>query len=291
MQKTNISEGIKHKNALVVEGGAMRGIFATGILDVFLEKDFNPFGLHIGVSAGSTNIAAYLAKMIKRNYKVFTDYSIRPDFISWKKFLSGGHLVDLDWLWDITIKELRLDLKTIINSEKIFLIGVTEVETGRPIFLEPNETNLEEYIKASSALPIFYRNFIKINNKNYVDGGVADPIPVIEAYKRGAKNIMVIRSRPFSYNKKIKSSYLFLKLYFKKYPNLYKAMLNRGKAYQEAINFIRKPPKEINIIEVNPPDDFKTKRLTRDKDLLDQDYIIARKMGFDLIKKWNRIYK
>lgn len=63
-----------------------------------MEKDFNTFNLHIGVSAGSTNLAAYLAKMVKRIYKVFTDYSICPDFISWKKFFRGGHLVDLDWL-------------------------------------------------------------------------------------------------------------------------------------------------------------------------------------------------
>ena len=77
----------KIKTALVVEGGAMRGIFSAGIMDTFIEKKFNPFDLLIGVSIGASNIAAYLADMYQRNYKIFTVYSLNPEFISMKKFL------------------------------------------------------------------------------------------------------------------------------------------------------------------------------------------------------------
>ena len=98
------------ESALVVEGGALRGVFSTGLLDAFLEARFNPFDLFIGVSSGASNLAAYLAGMIGRNRNIYMDYSLRPDFISYPKFLRGGHLLDLDWLWDITIREVRLDL-------------------------------------------------------------------------------------------------------------------------------------------------------------------------------------
>ena len=184
-------------NALVVEGGAMRGIFSTGVLDAFLENHFNPFQIAVGVSAGATNIASYLAEMFQRNYKVYTDYSTRPDFINWWKFIKGGHLVDLDWLWNLTIKEIRLDLDKILDSKTQFYIGVTQVSTGESVFLKPAKDNLEEILKASSALPIFYRKFVSINETAYVDGGLADPIPVDEAYRRGAKKkILVLRSAP-----------------------------------------------------------------------------------------------
>ena len=95
---------------LLVEGGAMRGIFTTGVLDGFLEARFNPFDLFIGVSSGAANLAAYLAEMPKRNFRIYTDYSLRPEFISFKRFIRGGHLMDLDWLWEKTIAEIRLDL-------------------------------------------------------------------------------------------------------------------------------------------------------------------------------------
>lgn len=174
-------------NALVVEGGAMRGIFSTGILDAFLENHFNPFQIAVGVSAGATNIASYLAEMYQRNYKVYTDYSARPDFINWLKFIKGGHLVDLDWLWDLSIKEIRLDLDKILNSKTEFYIGVTKVSTGESAFLKPVKNNLEEILKASSAIPVFYRRFLRLNETDYVDGGLADPIPVCEAYRRRRK--------------------------------------------------------------------------------------------------------
>ncbi|MBB6217296.1 putative patatin/cPLA2 family phospholipase [Anaerosolibacter carboniphilus] len=193
-------------NALVVEGGAMRGIFSTGVLDAFLENGFNPFDICIGVSAGATNIASYLAEMYQRNYKVYTDYSIRPDFINWIKFMKGGHLVDLDWLWDATIREIRLDLERIFSTKKQFFVGVTEVKTGKAVYLKPDKNNLEEIMKASSSIPVFYRNFLRINNIDFADGGLADPIPVMEAYKRNAKNIMVIRSRPYDYTMKSNSN-------------------------------------------------------------------------------------
>ncbi|TCT12979.1 putative patatin/cPLA2 family phospholipase [Natranaerovirga pectinivora] len=280
-------ENSNNKSALVVEGGAMRGIFSTGILDAFLVNKFNPFDLHIGVSAGASNLAAYLAKMYQRNYKIFTDYSIRPDFINWRKFIFGGHLIDLDWLWDITIKEIRLDLKTICSNKGRYLMGLTDINTGQPVYIEPSEDNLEELLKASSSIPIFYRKFIEVEGLAYTDGGLADPIPVLEAYRQGATNIMVIRSRPFSYEMKPSSNNFLVNRYFKKYPMLKKALLNREKVYKEAIEFIRKPPNGIKVMEINPPEDFQTKRLTKDIKILNQDYKIGYHMGISVIEKWN----
>lgn len=269
---------VTDSNALVVEGGAMRGIFSTGVMDAFLLKDFAPFDIHMGVSAGATNLASYLARMYKRNYKVYTQYSLRPDFISWRKFLLGGHLVDLDWLWKTTIQEIRLDLAEIFSRDKGFYVGVTEVETGKAVFLKPNAENLEEAIKASSAIPLFYRKFIELDGTAYVDGGLAAPVPVLEAYRRGAKRIMVLRSRPYSYVMK-PGGLGFSRLAFRKYPGLVTAFANRARAYQEALEFMRRPPMGVKVIEVNPPDDFESQRLTKDLATLERDYIRGQEAG------------
>jgi predicted patatin/cPLA2 family phospholipase len=190
---------MRRKYALVVEGGAMRGIFANGVLDVFMEKDFYPFDLYIGVSAGANNLASYLAKMRKRNYQLYTYYSTNKEFISIKKFIKGGHLIDLDWMWDITAQKLPLDVNELDNHMSSFIVGVTEAESGESVFLEPNRNNILTILKASSAMPIAYRNSVEVEGVQYIDGGVSNPIPVNEAIKRGATDIVILRSRQKDY--------------------------------------------------------------------------------------------
>lgn len=268
------------KIALVVEGGAMRGIFATGVLDAFMEADFNPFNMYLGVSAGSTALASYVAGMYQRNYKIFTQYSIGDDFISWKKFFKGGHLVDLDWLWEITIRDMRLDLEKICDEKHQFFVGLTDADTGKAVFVKPTVDNLEEFTKASSALPIMYRNQILVEGKAYVDGGLAAPIPVEEAFRQGADQIMVIRSRPKSYIMETKPvNRLMSRTFLRKYPKVIEAYEERAAVYAKSIAFMRNPPSRVNIMEINPPEDFKTERLTQDVDLLNADYELGKQAG------------
>ncbi len=275
------------KIALVVEGGAMRGIFATGVLDAFMEADFNPFNMYLGVSAGSTALASYVAGMYKRNYKIFTQYSIGDDFISWKKFFKGGHLVDLDWLWEVTIRDMRLDLEKICDERHDFFVGLTDVQTGKAVFVKPTVDNLEEFTKASSALPIMYRKQIMVEGKVYVDGGLAAPIPVEEAFRQGAERIMVIRSRPKSYVMESKAvNRLMSKTFLRKYPKVIEAYEERAEIYAKSIAFMRNPPSRIKVMEINPPEHFQTERLTQDLVLLNADYELGKQAGRDAMAEF-----
>ncbi len=273
------------KFALVVEGGAMRGIFSAGILDAFIEHNFNPFDICIGVSAGANNITSFLSEMYQRSYKVYTDYNLRKEFISWKKFLKGGHFLDLDWLWDITIKEIPLDTNKIINSKSEFYIGVTEVKSGKIKYIKPNEENIEETLKASSCIPVFYRNFIKLNDEFYVDGGIADPIPVKEAVNQGAKLIVVLRSHPYSYTMKHQNQ-MMTNILFRKHPELKQSIKMRHETYHKSIEYMRNNH-NVKIIEVNPPNTFQTKRLTKELDILKIDYQSGYDRGLELVKQLN----
>src|SRR5512136_178349 len=230
------------ESALVVEGGALRGVFSTGLLDGFLEAQFNPFDLFIGVSSGASNLAAYLAGMIGRNRNIYMDYSLRPDFISFPKFLRGGHLLDLDWLWDITIREVRLDLARIYSRAKPFVVVLTDAQTGDARYKLTGARDLEHVLKASSAMPLLYRAYPEVDGRLMTDGGVADSIPVGEAIRRGACRIMVIRSRHRSYLKRPGLSDHIMRWHVRHYPLLQQAMTRRVERYNESVALIRKPP-------------------------------------------------
>ncbi|MBI9076596.1 MAG: patatin family protein [Desulfatibacillum sp.] len=284
----NIWEDRSSPQALIVEGGAMRGVFSTGVLDGFLEARFNPFDLCVGVSAGAANMAAFLAEMPQRNLKIYTDYSLRPQFINFWRFLRGGHLMDLDWLWDITIEEIRLDLKTIFASGKCFVVCLTDVATGQALYKHPHSGDLEDILKASSALPILYRGFPLIDGHPAVDGGIADPIPVRQALKMGARKIMVIRSRPKSYEKKEKFSQAIMLNKMKPFPALSQAISYRIKRYNEAVSLIRNPPSCVSITEICPPENFKPGRLGKNKKVLMEGYEQGRNISREAMEAWAR---
>jgi predicted patatin/cPLA2 family phospholipase len=264
------------KSALVVEGGGMRGVFASGVLNEFGRQGFDPFDLYIGVSAGACNLASHLAGQNERNYYVTLTYSATSQFINLPRFLLGGHYLDLDWLWNSTIKEYRLDLKSLFKGlqmqKKEYLIVVTSMKTGCAFYLKPSEDTLEHYLKASSSIPVLYRNILKIGPEEVTDGGIADSIPVLEAYRRGAANITIIRSRPEHYEKKQHAFSFLFPMFFKRYPRLIEAFKKRDKTYMEAVRFIRNPPQGIRVSEIAPPRDLTLKRVTRDITILKEAY-------------------
>ncbi len=272
-------QNMELKKALVVEGGAMRGVFATGVLDRFLSENYNPFDFCIGVSAGATNLAAWLCRQKERNLKVYMDYSCRPQFISFRKFLKGGHALDLDWLWDITIKEIRLDLEQFRKQKTTLYVVTTNALCGKAEYIKAEPEGLEQLLKASSALPVFYRGYPEYNGVPMSDGGVADSIPVIEAYKMGARDITVILSRPRGYRKKEKNNSPLMNYMLRSYPALRSCMSNRASLYNKSIDFIENPPADCKIRVIAPSEGFDVGRTTKDKTRLMAGYEMGLEMG------------
>ncbi len=276
------------KTALVVEGGALRGVFSTGLLDGFLEARFDPFDFYIGVSAGASNLAAYLAGMKGRNRKIYLDYSLRPEFFDAARFLRGGHLMDLDWLWNITIREIRLDLETIYSRGKPFIVVLTDVQTGEAIYKLTNAGNLEHVLMTSSALPLFYRGYPCVDGRPMTDGGVADPLPLEEAIRRGARRVMVIRSRHRDYVKRNDPSGLVMRWYARRCPLLQETMAKRVRRYNASVALIRKPPEGVSVIEMCPPRHFRVSRFSQNRHVLEEGYEQGRHLASKAIESWGR---
>jgi predicted patatin/cPLA2 family phospholipase len=261
--------------ALVVEGGGMRGIFSTGVLDAFFDHQYRPFDVCLGVSAGSTNLAAWLAHQRGRNYKVITDYSCRPQFISFKRFLGGGHWLDLDWLWEITIREIRLDLQRFARQSIPLYVVTTKVADGQAAYIRATAENLEHLLKASCSVPIVYREFPVIDGERMTDGGVADSIPVVAAHRMGARDITVVLSRPNGYRKTTPKTPWLLRRMLSKTPQLAEAMINRAVTYNRTIDFIENPPPGCRIQVIAPPHDFAVGRMTTDSAKLRAGYAMG----------------
>lgn len=276
------------ETALIVEGGAMRGVFSAGILDEFMAHHFYPFDLYIGVSAGASNLASYLAEKPKRNYQIYTDLCRRREFKSLKRFIRGGHLIDIDWLWEISDHQFPVDFELINQRQRQFLITVTNVETGQAEYLSPSTQDMPTALKASSCMPLAYRHPIELYGKKWVDGGVAESLPVKEAYARGAKQIMVLRSNPRNYIKKPYKIAKLLPFILKDTPQVAKRLQRRYQDYNQAVNFIRNPPKDCKIIEHCPPENFNASQFTLDIKVLNEAYKMGKKEGLELIKNWRQ---
>jgi predicted patatin/cPLA2 family phospholipase len=275
------------RKALVVEGGATRGAFSCGVLDTFMEENFSPFDSFWGVSSGATNLAGYVAKMPGRSYKIYRDYLTRPEFLTPFRFVLGGDLMDLDWLWDITVKELPFSFATLEQDPRPLFLAVTRLDDGQPEYHQVGSITFTETLKASSALPLFYRSGVQLGSAGYVDGGVADAIPVEEVIRRGAKEIMVLRSRPADYRKNEKSAAL-TRMMFRKTPGIIEPLLSRAKRYNRAVELLRNPPEGIRIVEVCLPSELPIGRFTRDKGLIAECYQAGIEAGRNAIEQWGQ---
>jgi predicted patatin/cPLA2 family phospholipase len=283
------------KSALVAEGGGMRGVFAAGVLDVFFEEKFDPFNIYIGVSAGACNLSSHLAGQYGRNRRLYTDQMTRDEFISIGKFLAGGHMMDLDWLWDIMAKEEPLDTRgaasNLSRKKKEFIIVATSAATGEPMYLSPGPENMLDFLKASSSVPLLYRGFIEIDSVQATDGGVSDPIPVARAFEMGASRIAVIRTRPSGYVKRPGLETFISSRLLRRHPKLSLAIMKQAGTYGRSVEFIADPPPGVSVIEISPPRKLLSGRTTKDRMLLTADYETGRESGRNAVRTWREIFE
>ncbi|USD67847.1 patatin family protein [Vibrio sp. SCSIO 43136] len=270
-------------SCLVVEGGAMRGVFAAGVLDAFMDQGYKPFDFAIGVSAGASNLLGYLADAPERSFKVISDLATSKRFFDTARFIRGGNLMDVRWLSEESLARYPIDLDKLSDSFPLYAT-TTNIVSGAADYFQITAENVVEVTEATTALPIAYKSTPCFSGGCYTDGGVADSIPVREAYRRGARDITVILSHPLSYNMaKTKSPWL-LKTLFAKHPNVAQAMLSRAENYNQSLEFLRNPPADAKVRVIAPPENFPVKRLTRKRNLLEQGYEMGKKAGIQHVK-------
>lgn len=290
-QIANISDNSKppvvNNTALIVEGGGQRGIFTAGVLDSWLAQDFNPFSLLIGTSAGAQNLSTYMTRQPGHAKQSIMQLSSHPDFFNMKRSFSGRHAMDLDWYFKQSCSpEFRLNIDCALTQlkDRQLLFSATKVDGLSPIFIEPTENNWLTALKASSAIPYLYKKGVEIDNQHYVDGGVVLPIPVQEAYKRGAKKIIVIRTTQSALKLRSPWAHKLKEWVCKKQtcPKVLDIITVHENAYNDALDFIRNPPEDAQVIEIAPAQKLASRVLGSSNQALTSDY----QMGYEIGNKF-----
>lgn len=171
------------KIALVVQGGGQRGIFTAGVLDAFLEANFDPFQLYIGTSAGALNLSSFISRQEMFGYNFITQYTSQDNFFSLYKYLSQQRSMDLDWALDIVAPDgsMALDFsqaqKTLVGR-KAFACA-TRKDSLQDIYLPMYQDNWRDVLRASCAIPVLYQHPVNIGDLEWVDGGVRDRKSVV----------------------------------------------------------------------------------------------------------------
>lgn len=254
-------------------GGGMRDIYGCGVTDCFLDNDIK-FDLCIGVSAGSANVASFLANQRQRNYSFYAEYSSRKDYMSISNFIKKGSYFDLDYIYSTLSDEsgeFPIDYDTLSNNPCEMITVVTNAKTGKPNYLNKSEIMRNNLwaIKASCAIPAVCKPYSH-NNIEYFDGGISDPLPIQKAFEFGCDKVVVVVPRPLV-EKKREYSYL-MKPFLKKYPETLKLLANRPQIYNDEIKLIKKYIDEDKVILISPENDDGVTMITTNKDKLDAFY-------------------
>lgn len=260
------------KAGLVVEGGGMRGVYSSGVLDFFIEKDLF-FENNYGVSAGACHLCSYLAKQYKRAFRVNVDYLNDKRYCSVHSLLKTGNLFGAEMLYDIIPNELNLfDYDTYNKNESNFYVVITDINTGKPEYVKIGDLKKDIiYVRASSSLPLLAQN-VKINDKEYLDGGISDSIPIKKSIADGNKKNVVILTRDSTYRKGKNSLMPIIKLKYKKYPNFVKSMADRYIVYNEILDFIKELENNGDVFVIRPKKPVNIGRTEKNREKLEALY-------------------
>ena len=256
---------------LVLEGGAMRGLYTAGVLDVFLDNNIKVDGI-IGVSAGVLFGVNYLSKQKGRAIRYNKKFAKDKRYMGMRSFLTTGNIINKDFAYyEIPTKLDIFDEETFEKSDTDFWATVTNIETGEAEYIKLEKPIEQmEVLRATSAMPLVSK-IVEWDNKKYLDGGVSDSIPVEKCKSMGYDKIIVVLTRTIEYRKK-KANSLLAKIKYKEYPKLVEKMENRYKKYNETVEKIIDMENKKEIFVIRPSKDLKLKRIEKDIDKLQAMY-------------------
>lgn len=252
------------KIGLILEGGAMRGLYTAGVLDVFLENEDIKIDKIIGVSAGALFGVNYKSKQKGRVLRYNLKYAKDERYMGFKSLVKTGDIVNKEFCYDEIPNKLDVfDNDTYKKTPEEFYAVVTNLDTGKPEYIKIDDAQKDlEYLRASGSMP-YVSKIVQIDGKKYLDGGTSDSIPVDEMMKMGVDKVIVVLTRPIEYRKK-KSSPRVSKWYYKRYPNYIDTLNNRYKMYNSEVEKVISLEKDKKIFVIRPSRLVDIKRIERD---------------------------
>ncbi len=259
------------KIGLVLEGGAMRGMYTAGVLDTFLDKDFWVDGI-ISVSAGALFGVNYPSRQKGRAIRYNKKFISDNRYISFKSLVSTGNIVNKDFaFYEVPFKYDVFDNKTFKESDIDFYVAVTNLQTAQAEYVKFTDPLAQmEVLRATSAMPYVSRP-VEIDGIPYLDGAIADSIPVEQMQKLGYDKIIVILTRTLEYRKSKPMDWI-AKWFYRRYPHFADAVNQRYAMYNRQVENVIKLAEKGDIFVIRPSVDLKIKRIEKDPNKLQAMY-------------------
>ena len=277
----------KKKTALIIEGGGQRGVFSFGITDTFINRNYDPFDIYIGVSNGVAVLCWYLIKETDNNLDKML-YAAKGDYLSYKNIFTGKDILKFHQMYEDGEKMFNPSMEKIRNNlkGKNYIAVVTDAIKANAEYYSFGDSEWMPKMIASGTLPILVKTPSLIDGRRKFDGGIADPIPVEKAYKMGAKKIIVIRTYEKNFRRRLKLENYIGALLSSQYPSLRKALLEHDKTYNRALDFINNPPNDCEIVQLCPPKKLKSKRDTKNIEVLKADYKLGKSVAEEFLNSF-----
>ena len=272
------------KTALIIEGGGQRGVFSFGITDTFIARNYDPFDIYIGVSNGVAVLCWYLIRETDNNLDKML-YAAKGDYLSYKNIFTGKDILKFHQMYDDGEKMFKPSMDKIKNNldGKEYIAVVTDAIEANAEYYSFGDGDWMPKMIASGTLPVLVRTPSLINGRRKFDGGVSDPLPVEKAYEMGAKKIILIRTYEKKFRRKMKLENYIGALFSKKYPKLRNALLEHDKTYNRALDFIKNPPNDCEIVQLCPPKKLKSKRDSKNIEILKADYKLGKRVAAEYL--------
>ncbi len=277
------------KIGLVMEGGAMRGMFTAGVIDVFMENGVD-FAAAVGVSAGAAFGCNIKSRQIGRVIRYNKKYCADKRFCSVESLMKTGDLYGADFCYREIPEELDIfDKEEFERNPMEFYVVCTDVLTGEPVYhrLDKVDDECYEWMRASASMPMVSRP-VSVGGRILIDGGMSDSIPLLFMQRQGFERNVVILTQPRSYVKE-PSNKLLLRVGLADYPAMIKVMEDRHIMYRCERDYVFECEKRGDTFVICPDDYLPVKHMEHDPEKLQAAYDEGRRTAlreFDAVKEF-----
>ena len=263
------------KTGIIDVGGGLRGIYAAGVLDYCMDQKIK-FDLGIGISAGSANLASYVAGHRGRNPQFYTEYAFRKQYMSLGNYIRKKSYVDMDYVYGTLCHadgENPLDYPALRENPMAFIVAATNAATGEAKYFDKRDIHQDDYdvMKASSSIPFVCRPY-PVRGVEYFDGALGDPIPVEKAFALGCDRVVLILTKPENIPRTSGKDELFARGIQRRYPAAAERLRQRAKRYNEGVARAQEYARQGRALIVAPNDTCGIDTLKKDREAMERLY-------------------
>ena len=268
------------KSGLVLEGGAMRGLFTAGVIDVWMTAGITFDGL-VGVSAGACFGCNYKSRQPGRVIRYNKRLAKDPRYCSWRSLLKTGDLFNVDFCYrEIPFELDPFDVAAYEANPMEFHLSVTDCATGKPVYrrLDRADAAAFRWIQASASMPLVSRP-VEIDGREYLDGGLSDGIPLAYFERMGFDRNVVVTTRPHGYRKFASWKVALTKVFLRRYPAVYRALATRHEWYNRTLEYIDQRVAAGAALLIAPEAPLPIARVCHDSEAMQRVYDLGRTAG------------